>query len=289
MALIIEIQDSKIQVIEGRSRREGRFIVDAHFDINFQDSEGNESKTFIKDFKEKFKENKIRDTKAHIVFNNRFTLAKEFTLPRLDKRKMALIVKNEMQLSLNLDDSYVYDYLTLSTETQDGRQYERLLAFAIRTQHIQETEKWLKQIGISIRTIQTSTSTVINMLDFTDVVQDNLPVIVTDMQNLYTRFYLYYKQEIFMIRTVHPDIREMESSGQRFINLSKLLVNAIYNEHELVVDKIILLGNYDLILDVEENYANLIDIPVELATLTDAFINPSEDKYITFSSIGAIS
>ena len=275
MALIIEIQDSKIQVIEGRSRREGRFIVDAHFDINFQDSEGNESKTFIKDFKEKFKENKIRDTKAYIVFNNRFTLAKEFTLPRLDKRKMALIVKNEMQLSLNLVDSYVYDYLTLSTETQDGRQYERLLAFAIRTQHIQETEKWLKQIGISIRTIQTSTSTVINMLDFTDVVQDNLPVIVTDMQNLYTRFYLYYKQEI-------------ESSGQRFINLSKLLVNAIYNEHELVVDKIILLGNYDLILDVEENYANLIDIPVELATLTDAFINPSEDKYITFSSIGAI-
>lgn len=287
MALIFEIQDETLQVIEAKSKREGRFIVDAHFTLDFN-SEEKDSSEFIKNLKRLIKEHKIKDNKVHVVFNNRLTLSKEFIVPRIERRKMNLIVKNEMQMALNLTDDYVYDYMTLSNEEVDGNISERVLAFAIKLQHVKETEKWFKKLNLKIQSIQTSTSTLINMLDFTDIVDNNRPVIITDMQRNYTRFYLYYKQEVFMIRTIHPDTRELDDSGSRFVNLSKLLINSIYNEHDLVVDKIILLGNYNMILDVKENHKSKLDINCELADLNLAFIKNDTDLYSSFSSIGAI-
>lgn len=223
-----------------------------------------------------------------MVLNNRFTLSKEFIVPKIDRRKMGLIVKNEMQLALNLTDEYVYDYMSLSSEKGELSESERVLSFAVKLQYIKEIEAWLKKVHLKIESIQTSTSTMINMLDFTDLVENNRPVIITDMQRNYTRFYLYYKQEVFMIRTIHPDSRELESSGARFVNLSKLLINAIYNDHELVVDKIIMVGSYEMIQEVQENHINKLDICCECADLSLVFSKKEDHLYAAFSSIGAI-
>lgn len=285
MSLIIELQDTLIQVVDAQTTRDGRFQVDSFFSIPLSEDQTTESPTFQRALKDALLSHNIHDTKAHIVFNNRSTISKEFDLPPLEPSKMTVLVRNEMKLALNLGSDYVYNYMTLSSH----QTHHKILAFALKKSYIAATETWLKALGIGIRTIQTSTSTMINMIDYSHLITDDKAIIVCDIQTTYNRFYLYHKQELVMIRTIYSDPSKNMTCPKRFIKLSQLLIHSIDIENELQVHKMLLVGHYDMILNVEATCPKTEDFLCELANLNFVFTTSKDVNYYCFNFIGAMS
>ena len=272
MALILEIKENSFSFLDAKKKSDGSIDVKSYFDIHFeQDPIEHENDALNQKIIDLLKQHKMKGSKVHVVLNNRLSLSRELLVPKIKKKRMNLIVRNELMSALNLSEDFVVDYITLSERVVDNVSFEQVMGVAVRESVIADVERWLKSMKLKIRSFQTGTSGMLRMVKYANLVESNQPLIICDICDRYARFFLYNDQEFIVMRTVNPDPTKLEESNTRIVNLIRLLSNSLYREHKLSVERVILNGQIGVVENIIASAKKSLDMNCETVDVSYIF------------------
>ncbi len=260
MALSIEIRSSHVYFVEANVSK-NRIVVKKSHAFEFPDywinSQGvQEMDDFSLLMEQHLDEQKISEKKVSICLNNSSIIYRELQVPKLDEKRLPLVVRSEMMNALNLTPDYIMDFVILNEfDTEDGPMY-RVLAVAILTSALESYLKLFKKINLKPVVIDSATNSVIKLINRGNVVSDE-QVMIADVGNGHLRLYLFEDGQYALSRNsrlvalTEDNREEVLAVVEEHIN--KMIQFSFTRGNNRGVKKVILTGIDELLNDIAQS------------------------------------
>lgn len=231
MACIIEVRDQELYIFKGK-RNKGIMNVSKHFRIYlaqplFDGDRVIYNDALVEQVREILNKNGVKDRYITLVLNDRIALTKDLIVPKTDKKKLDLIITNEMVALYNLSREFIVDYRVIKDSLSKTDTQIKVLASAVRRNTIAGLEMFFKELGMKIQSIDTAPSTYLKFIDNIELIESNEPTVVVDASSSYLRYYLYNNKEFMLMRTLYIDIEDEASQiSTRAIHVLELLAQS---------------------------------------------------------------
>lgn len=269
MATILEIRENALCIIVARKSGKKILVKDTfklHSETPFVDkglfvmTEKN-----INDFKKLLKKYHIIDRKFDVVVNYRTGITRDLYVPKLDKRKMKLVIENEMSNIYNLNKDYIIDYRMLKSNEVRADKKIHVLATALSYDFIRSLEMGLNNCKLKIKSLDLAQSSFLKFVESFDFVESVYPTIVVELGNTYIRSYLFDVKELKIMRTIYFFEEEPFSAiMNRLFQVVDLMDQSYSGETSRGVKNIVVLGSDLYVPRILSHYKTQDDIKVTI-------------------------
>lgn len=293
MALVIEIREKELFFTHARPKPGGRVEVLDHFvvkisGVDIDDDFDFSNEKFNSVIINELERRNINERYASIVLNNKMAISKELDIPKMDKKRMINIAKNELKMMLNLSPDYVVDFMRLDSYEKGETTFERVMAAAVKYEDIKKIEAWTLGFNIKIKSIQTGPSAILALLGERSVITSEEAVLFGDFCDHYTRFYLYMDKKFVVMRTIYREELNTVESTKRIENLIKLMSTELYEKTGKEISKLVMMGKAKQIKQLKDDFEKNIHAPVEYFNY-EKLIDGADDKVLMFmNGIGSL-
>lgn len=272
MALAIEVGRSSVYIVQAKVRK-GKIVIKKMEFFDFpEDWISDKGITNVEAFRglldTTLKEGRFSDKDVYLCINNSSIIYRELVVPRIEEKRLPLLVRSEMMSVLNLTPDYVMDYRILEEVSENERSLYRILAVAIQDKALETYIGVLKDCKLKIRSIDSATNAIIKLSGDLDIFADNQQLILADIANNHLRLYLFENGEYSLSRNNRLIVFN-EESEESFINTIVDNINKMvqfsYTRYEGQNAKKIVLTGLDNILPTIKNRINEeLMIPCEI-------------------------
>lgn len=195
MALSIEIRHGYVYLVEARTGKMSVGIQKTHY-FEYPDDWVSESgivnvEGFASLLMQHLKEQNMRDKKAYFCINNNAVIYRELNIPKVEEKKVHLLVKTEMMSALNLTPDYIMDYIYLNDVEIEGNVQSRVLGVAMQIKAIESLLEVAKLCKLDVQGIDSATNSIIKMMEENPLLENTNQLIVADIGNGHLRLYLF--------------------------------------------------------------------------------------------------
>lgn len=264
MALGIEFKNGSINLVEAKVRKNGVLCNSAYsFDFTDEwiDQQGIRDYDFdnlVMLFEEKLADFNITDKKeAYLCLNNSSVIYREVITPKIDEKKLALIVRSEMMEALNLTPNYIMDYIMLEEILdEDNRESYRLLAVAILDSALESYLNLMKALKIKPIVVDSATNSIIKIVSTIPEMERMDQVIITEIGNGHLRLYLFDRGNYVLSRNIrmvsYDELTKDEYLTTIEDNISKMIQYSFTRGIKNGIDKIFLIGKDEFLGEIQE-------------------------------------
>lgn len=197
MAISIEIKNGTVNLVSAKTRKGSVTVKNTHsfsYPEEWFDIVGI---THMREFAQLLKEelhvlgNNEKD--CYICVNNSNIIYRELLTPKLDAKKLPLLVRSEMMDELNLTPDYVIDYVILddfyNEELSEGNY--RILAVAIQQSAVVAYIELCKQLKLNLLSITSATNSVIKLVDQIPELKSLDQVVIADVSSGQLKLFMF--------------------------------------------------------------------------------------------------
>jgi Tfp pilus assembly PilM family ATPase len=295
MALSIEIRNGFVYLVEARTTRTSVTIQKTHyysFPEEWVTETGiNNPEGFSSLLLQHMKEQNIRDKKAFVCINNGSVIYRELNLPRVEDRKIPLLVRTEMMSALNLTPDYIMDYVYLNEVESEGAMYYRVLGVAMLKTAIESIVDVAKRCKLQLQVIDSATNSILKLVQDNKLIQESDQLIIADVGNGHLKLYLYENGQYALSRN-NKLISYKENSNDEMIgsivdNINKMVQFSYTRKLGTDSKRVVLCGIDELLEDLQKQVSENLLIECEILK-KPYFVNGSkfENRYV--NAIGTL-
>lgn len=259
MALSIEIRHGYVYLVEARTGKMSVGIQKTHY-FEYPDDWVTESgivnlEGFASLLLQHLKEQNMRDKKAYFCINNNAVIYRELNIPKVEEKKVHLLVKTEMMSALNLTPDYIMDYIYLNDVEVEGNVQSRVLGVAMQVKAIESLLEVAKLCKLDVQGIDSATNSIIKMMDENPLLENTNQLIVADIGNGHLRLYLFENGVYALSRNnkiiSFKDVTSEEVTNSIVDNINKMIQFSYTRKNGSDSKKIIITGIDEELEDVQ--------------------------------------
>jgi Tfp pilus assembly PilM family ATPase len=195
MAISIEFKSGIINLVEAKVKKNNIEVKKSHsfeFPESWVDAAGiQEMDSMVLLFEQVLEDQGFDDKVCTICINNSSIIYRELNVPKIEDRKMPLLVRSEMMDVLNLTPDYIMDFIVLDEIEVDAVQSYRLLAVASLSSALESYITLMKRLKLKLVTIDSATNAIIKTVGLTPSINEKEQVILVDVGSGHLRLYLF--------------------------------------------------------------------------------------------------
>lgn len=272
MSLAIEIRNGFVYCVQANCRGSNVLVKRMHhfeFDPEWIGDKGilNED-AFAEKLKDELNFKKFKDKKVTLCINTNSLIQRELVIPKVDERKIPLLVRSEMINNLNLSTDFVMDYTFLENITVEEFTQMRVLAVALEKSYIESLLRVMKRINKKVETIDSSANAMIKFMSFNNTLNANEQHIVVDVEDDALRLYLFENKIYALNRSnridvYHEDYKDLYISGV-VEHINKMIQFSYTRSKKLPLHKIYLTGMDETLEAIKASVEDLLRVECEL-------------------------
>ena len=196
-----------------------------------------------------------------------------------------------MIASLDLTTDHIVDFIILEEVADAHKTNLRVLAVAIAQKALSSYVDLCLKLGLRPDAINTATSSVIKLVEKSDLCKDGEPIIVADVEKDVMRLYLFEHKKYILIRNTKlneiEDDKKTEWISDIEDNINKMLQYQFTRESHTGVEKIFFFGNHPLLNEIQESVKVNLSIETSLYPKPD-FLSGGDESYLPYlNAVGA--
>ena len=259
MALSIEIRHGYVYLVEARTGKMSVGIQKTHY-FEYPDDWVTESgivnlEGFATLLSQHLKEQNMRDKKAYFCINNNAVIYRELNIPKVDEKRVHLLVKTEMMSALNLTPDYIMDYIYLNDVEVEGNVQSRVLGVAMQIKAIESLLEVAKLCKLDVQGIDSATNSIVKMMDENPLLENTNQLIVADIGNGHLRLYLFENGIYALSRNnkiiSYKEVTPEEVTNSIVDNINKMIQFSYTRKNGSDSKKIIITGIDEELEDVK--------------------------------------
>ena len=259
MALSIEIRHGYVYLVEARTGKMSVGIQKTHY-FEYPDDWVTESgivnlEGFASLLLQHLKEQNMRDKKAYFCINNNAVIYRELNIPKVEEKKVHLLVKTEMMSALNLTPDYIMDYIYLNDVEVEGNVQSRVLGVAMQIKAIESLLEVAKLCKLDVQGIDSATNSIIKMMEENPLLENTNQLIVADIGNGHLRLYLFENGIYALSRNnkiiSYKEVTPEEVTNSIVDNINKMIQFSYTRKNGSDSKKIIITGIDEELEDVQ--------------------------------------
>lgn len=220
----------------------------------------------------------FKEKSCYLCINNTSIIYRELQVPKLDSKKLPLLVRSEMMEVLNLSPDYIMDYVILEelVDQDTNEDNYRVLAVAMQKSAIESYIELCKLLNLKLISIDSATNSVLKLVSLNPEIVLKEQVILADVGNGHLRLYLFEQGKYVLSRNTrlisYSDTKREEIIGVVEDNINKMIQFSYTRGLKSGIKQIVLFGNDDLLSDVKDRVVNGLIVPCEIFQKPD-FVN----------------
>ena len=259
MALSIEIRHGYVYLVEAHTGKMSVGIQKTHY-FEYPDDWVTESgivnlEGFASLLSQHLKEQNMRDKKAYFCINNNAVIYRELNIPKVEEKKVHLLVKTEMMSALNLTPDYIMDYIYLNDVEVEGNVQSRVLGVAMQIKAIESLLEVAKLCKLDVQGIDSATNSIIKMMEENPLLENTNQLIVADIGNGHLRLYLFENGIYALSRNnkiiSYKEVTPEEVTNTIVDNINKMIQFSYTRKNGSDSKKIIITGIDEELEDVQ--------------------------------------
>jgi len=294
MVLSVELRNNHVYLVEANVSKSSIQILKSHH-FEFPDawiSEAGivEPVEFSRRLNKELTAMNFKSKKAFVCLNNNSILYRELTLPKVEPKRLPLLVRSEMMSSLNLTPNYVMDHVELEEVKVEGNTFLRVLAVAILNTVLESTVKTLIVSRLKLKSIDSATNAIIKLVSASGIAEKDEQVIVADVGLGYLRLYLFDAGQYILARNTKltPYLEESRSAVINSVeeNLNKMIQYSYTRNTQREITKIYITGQDELLTDVQQKILESHDMSCQILEYPRLIKGKIEKKFV--NSVGTL-
>lgn len=294
MSLVFEFRNHELLVLQGKKKR-GSLKISKAFRIPYElelfQNEGMEiEQGMIERVVDALKSHAIKERKVDVIINNQTILTRDFMVPKVEPKKLQVVVRSEMTALFNLSPEYIIDYRILEEEQKDGVTTLHVIASAALTKLIENIESFMKACRLQLISIDSAPSALLRTLDAANTIVDSLPTLVLEVTEEYVRYYVYHDFSFLMLRTNKiSDFNDHKEIVERIMHLTEIMSKSLIGRYGTSIQKVIIIAYEDIVEEVLDAFASYPKFTCELINLNSIlYPNEHEDIQVYSSGLGSL-
>jgi len=233
----------------------------------------------------------IKEKKCILCINNHSVIYRELMIPKIEDKRIPFVVRSEMIAALDLTTDHIVDFVILEEITDAHKTSLRVLAVAIAQPALATYVNLCLKLGFSPEFIETATSSVIKLVDKSDLCKNGNPTIFADVEKDVMRLYLFEHKKYILIRNIKLNEIEEDKKTEWISdiedNINKMMQYQFTRESHTGIEKIYFFGNHPLLTEIQESVKENLSIETSLYPKPD-FLSGGEESYLPYlNAIGA--
>lgn len=295
MPLSIEIRSKQLQVVQTvltKKRVHYKKTCSVDLEEGWIDAKGivNQAAVVFA-LKQALDSNGIKETKCTLCINNASVIYRELIIPKVEDKRIPLVVRTEMIASLDLSNDFIVDFLILEELVDAHKTNLRVLAVAISQRALNSYVELCNKLALRPEVIETATTSVIRLVENSELSKHGEAFIVADVENDVMKLYLFENNKYILIRNTRLYDVEADKQAEWISdiedNINKMLQYQFTRESHTGVESIYFYGNNPLIPEI----INAVHINLAIESLLypkPEFLSGREESYLPYlNPIGA--
>lgn len=236
-------------------------------------------------------DNGIKEKKATLCINNPSVVYRELTIPKVDDKRIAFVVRSEMIATLDLTHDFIIDFVILEETTDAHKVHIRVLAVAIAEKALASYIDICNKLNLKIEAVDTATTSVIRLVSKSDIFDEANPIIVANVESDIMKLYLFENKKYVLTR--NNKLGEVDSKnmiewvGDIEDNINKMMQYQFTRPSHIGIKRVVFFGDNPLIPDIQRAVAESLSVETLLYPKPD-FLSGREDSYLPYLiAIGA--
>jgi Tfp pilus assembly PilM family ATPase len=296
VAISIEFKAGTVNLVEAKVKKNNIEVKKSHtfeFPETWIDAAGiQEMDSLVLLFEQNLEDQGFRDRSCSICINNSSIIYRELNVPKIEDKKMPLLVRSEMMDVLNLSPDYIMDFIVLDEIETEGVHSYRLLAVAIHSTALESYITLMKRLKLNILSIDSATNAIIKTVGLIPSISEKDQVIIVDVGNGHLRLYLFETGNYVLSRNTRL-VGLNENSREEIIstiedNINKMIQFSYTRGAKGGIKDIVLIGQDEILTDLKNRVTEDLIVPCEVLECP-SFISwdqPFQSKYI--NAIGTL-
>jgi Tfp pilus assembly PilM family ATPase len=296
VAISIEFKAGTVNLVEAKVKKNNIEVKRSHtfeFPETWIDSAGiQDMDSLVLLFEQNFEDQGFKDRTCSICINNSSIIYRELNVPKIEEKKMPLLVRSEMMDVLNLTPDYIMDFIVLEEVETDGVQSYRLLAVAIHTTALESYITLMKRLKLNLVSIDSATNAIIKTVDLLPSINEKDQVIIVDVGNGHLRLYLFEAGKYVLSRNTRL-IGLNENSKEEIIstiedNINKMIQFSYTRGAKGGIKDIVLIGQDEILAELKTRVIEDLIVPCDFLECPSFVTSnqPFQSRYV--NAIGTL-
>ena len=239
------------------------------------------------------KDNGFKSKDVILTLNNSSVIYRELYLPRIEAKRLALIVRSEMMEVLNLTPDYIMDFVVLDESVSDeGKPMVRVLAVASPSLAIRSYLELIKQTKLRLKCIDTATNSVLKFVELTPELRSLEQFILVDIGTSQLRLYLFDEGKYVLTRNTRLTMigQATDTDAVYFIedHINKMIQYSYTRGNKSGIKKIVLAGNEEFMESLCSRVEEDLLVPCESLKKPDFVSMSNTFSPNSLNAIGAL-
>ena len=296
MPLSIEIRLKQLQVVqtaETKNRIHYKKTCNVNLEDGWIDAKGIANPAAVAFALNKaLEENDIKEKKCTLCINNPSVIYRELTIPKVDDKRIAFVVRSEMIATLDLTRDFIIDFIILDESVEDHKTHIRILAVAISEKALTSYIDLCTKLNLKVAVVDTATTSVIKLVNKSDIFENEEPTIIADVENGIMKLYLFENKSYILLRnTKLSEIDPKQKAvwiGDIEDNVNKMMQYQFTRPSHIGIKRIILFGDHPLISEIKTAIQENLAVETILYPKPN-FLSGNEGNYLPYlNAFGAI-
>ncbi|MBQ7131897.1 MAG: pilus assembly protein PilM [Oscillospiraceae bacterium] len=158
--------------------------------------------------------NKMGDKEAIISISSNLTIFKEITVPKAKEPEFSRLVKNKMQSTMGIDDSYGVSYIIVGDveDEENGAIVTKVLATACPFDVVDCYRKVFTMLGIALKSVIVGCNCITRVLLSDEKNKSRMPLLAVQIDNNFINLNLYEEGQLTFSRFASIDPADYDDS-----------------------------------------------------------------------------
>ncbi len=158
--------------------------------------------------------NKMGDKEAIISISSNLTIFKEITVPKAKEPEFSRLVKNKMQSTMGIDDSYGVSYIIVGDveDEENGAVVTKVLATACPFDVVDCYRKVFTMLGIALKSVIVGCNCITRILLSDEKNKSRMPLLAVQIDNNFINLNLYEEGQLTFSRFASIDPADYDDS-----------------------------------------------------------------------------
>ena len=158
--------------------------------------------------------NKMNDKEGIISISSNLTIFKEITVPKAKDSEFTRLVKNKMQSTMGIDDSYGVSYIVVGDveDEENGATVTKVLATACPFDVVDCYRKVFTMLGIALKSVVVGCNCITRVLLSDEKNMSRMPLLAVQIDNNFINLNLYEEGQLTFSRFASIDPADYDDS-----------------------------------------------------------------------------
>ena len=158
------------------------------------------------------KKSKMADKEAIVSISSNLTIFKELTIQKTKSSEFSKAVKQQMQSTLNIDDTYCVSYVIVGEAEGESNDMVKVLATACPNEIVNCYREVFKMLGIALKSVMIGCNCITKVLLADTKIKAKMPLLAVQIDNNFISLNLYEHGQLSFTRFASIDASDYGNS-----------------------------------------------------------------------------